>query len=243
MGPSFSDILPGSTTGLSPQTPGTSCDQKFTVRHAISGNTAILRLRTDPALSDWISSAEYGFTKTTITRFSASVGPSWMWAPMLAWLRPGLRVSFPESLSPVSSRIRETSRCYVTISSTMRLAQRYLNVQSQFISGRSRLGIEPFYGKSSLEGTQLHSPQGFVDVTTRRIPEILDELGWRSVDLVKMDVEGMERDILADCGDWISRVGLIVLEVHGNTSAAELSSFLRPHGWTLERLGSHEEPT
>lgn len=53
-------------------------------------------------------------------------------------------------------------------------------------------------------------------------------LGWTPVDLVKMDIEGMERDILADGGDWLHRVGLIVLEVHQNTSPEELALYCVP---------------
>ena len=67
--------------------------------------------------------------------------------------------------------------------------------------------------------------------------------GWRHVDLLKMDVEGMERDIVADGGDWLHRVGLIVLEVHENTSPEELSTLLHPHAWTLQKLGTHDEAT
>jgi hypothetical protein len=58
-----------------------------------------------------------------------------------------------------------------------------------------------------------------------------------------MDVEGMERDILADGGHWLDWVGLILMEVHPNTSSEELSNLLRPYGWTLQRLGFHDEET
>jgi FkbM family methyltransferase len=110
-------------------------------------------------------------------------------------------------------------------------------------TGRTQLGIEAFYGKSSLETTGLYQHEQFLEVDTRRIPDILDDLGWSHVDLLKMDIEGMERDILADAGDWLARVGLIVLEIHQNTSPEELAMLLRPHGWALQRLGAHDEDT
>jgi FkbM family methyltransferase len=111
-------------------------------------------------------------------------------------------------------------------------------------AGHLRLGRESFAGRSSLESTGLYEHSDFIEVETRRIPDILDELGWDVVDLVKMDIEGAERDVFADAGDWLHRVRHLVLEVHANTSPAELSGFLRPHGWTaLEPLGNHEEPT
>jgi FkbM family methyltransferase len=110
-------------------------------------------------------------------------------------------------------------------------------------SGRTRLGMDTDTGRSSLADARLYAQDRFLDVQTRRMPEILDELGWARVDLLKLDIEGMERDILADAADWIDRVGLIVLEVHQNTSPEELSLLLRPHGWTLTKLGVHEEET
>jgi hypothetical protein len=105
------------------------------------------------------------------------------------------------------------------------------------------LGREAFAGKSSLESTGLYAHTDFVQVDARRVPQILDELGWEVLDLLKMDIEGAERDVLADAGDWLNRVRHIVLEVHPNTSPEELSGFLHPHGWTVEPLGHHEEPT
>ena len=119
--------------------------------------------------------------------------------------------------------------------------QRYLSVPLRPIVGG--LGIEDFYGKSSLEDARLYTHTEFVEVETRRIPEILDNLGWCRVDLLKMDIEGMERNVLADGRDWLARVGLILLEVHSNTSPEELSSLLHPYGWTLQQLEFHDEET
>lgn len=65
-----------------------------------------------------------------------------------------------------------------------------------------------------------HRPErllGGTEETVRAVAvaDLLDELGWDTVDVVKMDIEGAERDVLLD-GDtaWLDRVGVLVLDIH-----------------------------
>jgi FkbM family methyltransferase len=104
-------------------------------------------------------------------------------------------------------------------------------------SGRARLGVGMDPGWSSMENAGLHAHTQFIEVQTRRIPEILDDLGWPRVDLLKLDIEGLERDILADGADWLSRSGLIVFELHQNNSTDEIAAILSRAGYSLERIG------
>jgi FkbM family methyltransferase len=46
------------------------------------------------------------------------------------------------------------------------------------------------------------------------VNQLLDRLGGKEIDLVKMDVEGAEREILEGAGDWLDRVNVLVIELH-----------------------------
>jgi len=215
----------------------------FVVRDGVSGRKATLHMRTDLDLSDWITFRGIWVHQDyfhplihrcrTILDVGTNIGLAAVWFKALvpeaelACIEPD-----PRNLPLASLNLAENG-----------ITAKIFPCAVAAQTGRARLGVGDFYGKSSLEDARLHQHQEFVEVETRRIPEILDELGWHHVDLLKMDIEGMERDILADGGDWLHRVGAMLLEVHENTSPEELSGFLRPHRWTLRRLGVHEEET
>jgi FkbM family methyltransferase len=215
----------------------------FVVRHGVSGRKATLHIRTDLALSDWITfrgiwaHQDYFHPMInqcrTILDVGTNIGIAAVW----------LKALIPEAeLACIEPDPRNLPLARLNLAENGISAKIFECAIAPY-TGRSRLGIEDFYGKSSLENARLYAHSEFVEVQTRRIPEILDDLGWYHVDLLKMDIEGMERDILADGGDWLNRVGLIVLEVHPNTSPEELSNLLQPYGWTLQRLGVHDEET
>lgn len=215
----------------------------FVVRHGVCGQKATLHMRTDLSLSDWITFRGIWVHQDyfhplinhcrSILDVGANIGIAAVWLKALvpdaelACIEPD-----PRNLPLARLNLAEND-----------ISARIFECAVAPYTGRAQLGIEDFYGKSCLDDSGLYQHKEFVEVETRRIPEILDELGWSRVDLLKMDIEGMERDILADAGDWLHRVGLIVMEVHQNTSPEELSSFLQPYGWTLQRLGVHDEET
>lgn len=68
------------------------------------------------------------------------------------------------------------------------------------------------------------SVRGTVQVEARSLDRLLDDLGWRTVDLVKIDVEGAEVGVLRASGR-LADVGAIVGELHdwGGGGATELS--------------------
>jgi len=220
--------------------------KQFVVRHRITGEKSTLRIRTGPRpadLSDWIvlrgvwAHQDYFHPLIrrcrTILDIGANVGIAAVWFKSLI---PDAEVACvepdPRNLPLARLNLHENG-----------ISAKVFECAVAPYRRRARLGIEDFRGKSSLEDTRLYAHRDFVEVETRRVPEILDDLGWPQVDLLKMDIEGMERYVLADGGDWLNRVRLMVLEVHQNTSREELSRLLRPHGWTLQRLGVHEEET
>jgi FkbM family methyltransferase len=47
------------------------------------------------------------------------------------------------------------------------------------------------------------------------VPKILAMRGWNTVDLLKLDIEGSEREIFEHgCSGWLHRVSMIVIELH-----------------------------
>jgi FkbM family methyltransferase len=47
------------------------------------------------------------------------------------------------------------------------------------------------------------------------IPQILAESGADRIDLLKLDIEGAERELFSEsCEDWLPKVGMIVIELH-----------------------------
>ncbi|MES2125593.1 MAG: FkbM family methyltransferase [Gemmatimonadota bacterium] len=80
-------------------------------------------------------------------------------------------------------------------------------------------------------------------VRAYRVGELLDELGWDRVDLVKLDIEGAERQVLADGAAWLPRVRHLLVELHdrfepGCTEA--LSAALAGGGWDVRVQGEYQ---
>lgn len=46
------------------------------------------------------------------------------------------------------------------------------------------------------------------------IDSLMDEQGIDFIDILKMDIEGGEREVFGDAGKWIDRVGLLTVELH-----------------------------
>jgi FkbM family methyltransferase len=75
--------------------------------------------------------------------------------------------------------------------------------------------------------------------------EILEQCGAeQGIDLLKVDIEGAEREIFADCGGWIGRVRSIMIELHPGYSSEMLLDDLRHAGadfrieWSNETAGN-----
>jgi FkbM family methyltransferase len=67
------------------------------------------------------------------------------------------------------------------------------------------------------------------------VPEILATVGWDTVDLVKIDIEGYEKKLFRENTGWLQRVGRIVGEAHGHAGygIAEVRADLQPLGFRV----------
>jgi len=79
-------------------------------------------------------------------------------------------------------------------------------------------------------------------VRAYRVAELLDELGWDTVDLVKLDIEGAERRVLGDAPAWLPRVKHLLVELHDRFEpgcTAALSAALAGATWQVRQHGEY----
>ncbi len=55
-------------------------------------------------------------------------------------------------------------------------------------------------------------PMGLVRCVS--IPDLIEMSPMSRIDLLKLDIEGSERDLLLGCADWIDKVDVVVAELH-----------------------------
>jgi FkbM family methyltransferase len=79
---------------------------------------------------------------------------------------------------------------------------------------------------------------GGVRVEAVSVASALDRAGLDDVDLMKLDIEGSERDVLAAAGAWRARVRALVCELHDGLTYDWFASTLRPHGYRTFPAGA-----
>jgi FkbM family methyltransferase len=57
------------------------------------------------------------------------------------------------------------------------------------------------------------------------IPEIMEMFGRRRIGFLKLDIEGAERDIFGDTGEWIEKTDVIAVELHERFCPGTLRAF------------------
>lgn len=57
------------------------------------------------------------------------------------------------------------------------------------------------------------------------LPDLLTRYGIDRIDLLKIDIEGAEREIFADAEPWIARVGVIAAELHDHLAPGATQAF------------------
>jgi FkbM family methyltransferase len=68
-------------------------------------------------------------------------------------------------------------------------------------------------GSSLGEVTGAH--QGTITVLGKNLEELIGEIGWSRIDLLKMDIEGAEIDVFASCSDrLLQTIAQITVEFH-----------------------------
>lgn len=103
-----------------------------------------------------------------------------------------------------------------------------------------RIGEDPTC--SALETSRMHDLPDSVEVEVRTVNELLQQMRWHDVDLVKIDIEGTEEELLTRNNNWLSRVGSLILEIHPSCSPIRIGRALGDFGLDLRQHGNGREP-
>jgi FkbM family methyltransferase len=100
--------------------------------------------------------------------------------------------------------------------------------------GRARLHLGSLSTSHSLMRDILLAGRESIEVECVSMPALLERLQWNRVDLLKLDIEGGERQLLAGSPAWLERVDAMIGELHGDYGPGELAADLRPAGFAVE---------
>jgi FkbM family methyltransferase len=78
--------------------------------------------------------------------------------------------------------------------------------------------LNPGFGSWGFEAADPNEPQpnlpALEKVRAITIHDILDEFALSSIDILKVDIEGGEKDLFAGSPEWLERVGVVMIELH-----------------------------
>jgi hypothetical protein len=90
------------------------------------------------------------------------------------------------------------------------------------------------YQTNEAQGTVLDAIEGI------SIPTLLRRIGERTIDLLKLDIEGSEEELFARGSlEWLGRVGVLSVETHGDRAARVVATALRQASFAQLRTESH----
>jgi FkbM family methyltransferase len=82
--------------------------------------------------------------------------------------------------------------------------------------------------------------QGSPAVSGLTINKIIELSGFPTVDLLKVDIEGAERELFRGNLDWLSRVGVIAIEFHGDArSSSNFDGIMKEYGFAVSDAEPH----
>ena len=59
------------------------------------------------------------------------------------------------------------------------------------------------------------------------LPEIMRRYDMPQIDVLKMDIEGAEREVFEGCADWIDCIGSLIVEIHDHSNPGAYASVMR----------------
>ena len=81
-----------------------------------------------------------------------------------------------------------------------------------------------------------HSNGKEITVAALSIDSLLSRLGWDSIDLLKIDIEGAEELLFGAQPKWLAKVKIIIGEFHGDYQVPQLQRDLEPFGFEVRGL-------
>jgi FkbM family methyltransferase len=70
------------------------------------------------------------------------------------------------------------------------------------------------------------------------ITDLLERLGTRNLDLLKLDIEGAEEALFAaNYEEWVDRIRTLIVEIHGTKAYEAIKSVMIDRGFSMQRQG------
>lgn len=65
--------------------------------------------------------------------------------------------------------------------------------------------------------------------------KLLEDLHIKRIDLLKIDIEGAEKAVLADAKAWLPKVDMLIVELHGDYLETDLRADIEPFGFQVTK--------
>lgn len=151
----------------------------------------------------------------------------------------------PKTMIDGGAYIGDTSACFATRFSDLAIVA--LEPQADNFA-LAKQNLAPYGARIRLLDKALSGTAGVLDfggeqlggsigqtgakVEAVTMPQVLDLLPGGRADLVKLDIEGAERDVMETRpGEWLPRVDMIIAELHGPEITRDVTAILRGHGF------------
>jgi FkbM family methyltransferase len=97
--------------------------------------------------------------------------------------------------------------------------------------GKAKLLRNEFANQHSIVSDDSHN-QDAIEVEIGTMPDLIENHKIEEIDLLKVDIEGAEESLFAQCSSWISSVRLIIIEIHPSlVDYAGIINSITKHGF------------
>lgn len=101
------------------------------------------------------------------------------------------------------------------------------------VSGEVQISLAAEHYNASLKGTG----ENVITVKSLTMQDLVRDFKIANIDAIKMDIEGAERELLADSPTWLNQVKLMLAELHGPDQEL-MCSWIRESGLQIHLDGS-----
>jgi FkbM family methyltransferase len=126
-----------------------------------------------------------------------------------------------------------------------RLNIEVVNVAVGANEGTASVRLNQSHTRHSLEVLRSANAEdrfGFTDQTATvpitRLGSLVKRLGWPSVDLLKVDIEGAEKLLLDDVDGWSGLASNVLMEIHHNVDAKQAEAIMINH--SFKKIGQDD---
>jgi FkbM family methyltransferase len=144
---------------------------------------------------------------------------------------------FPNAQIVAVEMMPENAAAIKRLADLNRLNIGVVNVAVGATEGTASVRLNQSHTRHSLEVLRSDGSDRFgfkdetVTVPITRLSSLIGKLGWKSVDLLKVDIEGAEKLLLDDIDGWSGLVSNVLMEIHHNVDAREAEDIMIKHSF------------